>query len=137
MLLALLAIVITFANQVNAAEEGEVVLSEVHDFQGEQIHAITLKEAKAMAVWDPATQDPPLSIAKGIQAAKKWLKLKGLDKEATLDDISLKTPNGEGMENKWFYVFMYYTPPAKPSEFPRAVRIIVLMDGRVVDVKGK
>lgn len=135
--LVLLTLIATLANQSNGAEEAEVVLSEVHDFQGEQIHAITLKEANAMAIWDPATQDPPLSIAKGIQAAKKWLKTKSVSDKATLGDISLKSPNGRGMESKWFYVFMYYVPPEKPSEFPRAVRVVVLMDGKVVDVKGK
>jgi hypothetical protein len=135
--LIVLATVIVPASRSQSAEEREVILSEVHDFQGEQIHSITLKEANAMAVWDPATQDPPLSIAKGVQAAKKWLKTKGVSGEAALGDISLKTPNGGGMENKWFYVFMFYVPPEKPSEFPRALRVVVLMDGRVVDVKGK
>jgi len=135
--IVVLASVVIPITLLPAAEDKEVILSEVHDFQGEQIHSISMKVASAMPVWDPATQDPPLSIAKGIQAAKKWLKSKGVSSEAALGDISLRTPNDRGMENKWFYVFMFYVPPEKPSDFPRALRVVVLMDGRVVEVKGK
>jgi hypothetical protein len=66
-----------------------------------------------------------------------WLKTKGHKTEGTLGDIQLKTPHPRGMENRWFYIFMYYFPPEQGSDFPRAVRVVVLMTGKVVDVKGK
>jgi hypothetical protein len=136
-LFVLLALVASPTNIASAEDEEEIVLSEVHDFQGEQVHAISRKEANAMAAWSPATQDPRLSIVKAIKAAKEWLKAKGYNEDAALGDIALKTPHARGLEDRWFYVFMYYTPPEKGSDYPRAVRVVVLMNGKVVDRKGK
>jgi hypothetical protein len=133
----LLAASLVSPENLAAAADEKVILSEVHDFQGEQIHSVTLREAQEMVVWDPATEDAPLSLSKAIQAAKTWLKSKQLNEKATLGHIQLQTPFARGMDNKWYYILSYYIPPVPPSDFPRDIRVVVLMNGKVVETGGK
>ncbi len=115
--------------------DGRVVMSFSSYFDGEHFEfAVTRTDLEASPQWLPNSPAPPLAIREAVSVGRtKLVQLLPSAAEWTFQQVTLHPTQ---VENVWVYSVQFSpTPPSMVGGVTAPFRIMVLMDGRVVEPK--
>ena len=81
--------------------------------------------------WSPLREDPPLSL-RSVAAIASARVAPGNPEEVRIVGFDLRTVGTSG-GRRWYYAVTLYEPITGQERFPNVTKVVVLMDGTVVD----
>lgn len=137
----ILSILMTFFCAIHAADAPvKIVFESSYRRLGvSYITEVSEKVVESIPSWNLITNDPPLSVRDAIAIAKADLKARWPSTLWTVQSVRLEPLDGDRAFTKWLYEIEFHEGSNKTSVVDSAetVRVVVLMNGRVVTARKK